>query len=29
MNTGLNKGYGFVKFSNNDEAQRAIKEMNG
>jgi RNA recognition motif-containing protein len=28
-NTGMNKGYGFVKFANQEEANRAIKEMNG
>jgi RNA recognition motif-containing protein len=29
QNTRLNKGYGFVKFTNPEEAQRAIREMNG
>ena len=28
-NTGLNKGYGFVKFCNQEEGTRAIAEMNG
>ena len=25
----MNKGYGFVKFSNYGESQKAISEMNG
>jgi len=28
-NTGLNKGYGFVKFANQEDGMRAIAEMNG
>lgn len=28
-NTKASKGYGFVKFTNQDEAQRAIAENNG
>ena len=27
--TKASKGYGFVKFTNHEEAQRAISEMNG
>jgi RNA recognition motif-containing protein len=27
--TRQSKGYGFIKFSNSDDAQRAIQEMNG
>ncbi len=27
--TRYSKGYGFIKFSNAEEAQRAIQEMNG
>jgi len=27
--TKISKGYGFVKFINPEEAQRAISEMNG
>lgn len=27
--TRYSKGYGFIKFSNQEDAQRAIQEMNG
>lgn len=27
--TKISKGYGFVKFTNHDEGQKAISEMNG
>lgn len=27
--TKVSKGYGFVKFSNQDDANKAISEMNG